>query len=61
MRKRGRPRTKYERRWLQAGGCVACERPRAKRTLRGGPSKRVCPKHLAANRRHAEKSRGTDR
>ena len=61
MRKRGRLRTRYERRWLKAGGCVACGKPRAKQTLRGGPSKRFCPKHLATNRRYAEKFRGTDR
>ncbi len=61
MRKRRRPRTHYERRWLQAGGCVACGRPRAKRTRRGGPSKRFCPKPLAANRRYAEKFKETDR
>ncbi len=61
MRKRGRPRAQYERRWLQAGGCAACGRPRAKRTLRGGPSKRFCPKHLTANRRYAKTSREVSR
>jgi hypothetical protein len=48
-----RPRAKYERRWLRAGRCVACGKPRAKRTKwspRG--SKRFCPAHLRRNREY---------
>jgi hypothetical protein len=40
-----RQRTKYERRWLRAGGCVACGQRR-----RG--SKRFCPTHLKKNREY---------
>ena len=40
-----RHRVEYERRWLRAGGCVACGQPR-----RG--SKRFCPTHLKKNREY---------
>jgi hypothetical protein len=48
-----RDRTKYERRWLRAGGCVACGKPRAKKTTRTKlGSKRFCRKHLEMNRKY---------
>jgi hypothetical protein len=48
-----RRRSKVEFRWLRAGRCVVCGKPRAKKTRRfKRRSKRFCPKHLEKNREY---------
>jgi hypothetical protein len=48
-----RKRSKYERRWLRAGRCSVCGKPRAKNTSRSTRgSKRFCQKHLEKNREY---------
>ncbi len=48
-----RERARYERRWLRAGRCSVCGKPRAKKTQRSRlGSKRFCRKHLERNREY---------